>query len=137
MGHVDAMLDRPGYLRATLARGCLVEFDLFGHEFFESEHAFQSFGDTEKCRAVAALSADGHADQLLLSHDVCYKIQLQSYGGYGYAHLLRNILPRLRLLDVPEDQIAQMTVHNPRRVLSIPATGGDGPPARDQQEFAA
>jgi phosphotriesterase-related protein len=95
---MDAMLHRPEYLRATLARGGMVEFDLFGHEFFESENAFQSFGDTENCRAAAALAAEGYTDRLLLSHDICYKIRLQCYGGYGYAHLLRSILPRLRLL---------------------------------------
>lgn len=37
----------------------------------------------------------------ILSHDICYKIQLQKYGGYGYAHLLRNIVPRLELCGVP------------------------------------
>lgn len=121
MGHMDAMLHRPGYLRRTLARGVMVEFDLFGHEFFESENAFQSFGDTEKCRAVAALAADGYASQLLLSHDVCYLIQLESYGGYGYSHLLRNILPRLRLLGVTEGDLELMTVHNPCGILSFPA----------------
>lgn len=88
----------------------MVEFDLFGHEFFESEHGFQSFGDTEKCRTVAALVADGYAGRLLLSHDICYKIQLQSCGGYGYAHLPRNILPRLRLLGITEDDLERMTV---------------------------
>jgi phosphotriesterase-related protein len=137
MGHMDAMLHRPEYLRATLARGCMVEFDLFGHEFFESENAFQSFGDTEKCRVAAALVADGYAGHLLLSHDTCYKIQLQSYGGYGYAHLLRNILPRLRLLGVTEADLEQMTVHNPRRVLSLQASGGDHAPAPAGQESAA
>jgi phosphotriesterase-related protein len=122
----------PSYLRDTLATGCMVEFDLFGHEFFESENDFQSFGDTEKCRAVAALAAEGYASQLLLSHDVCYKIQLQTYGGYGYAHLLRNILPRLRLLGVPDDSLDQMTKRNPARVLSlaIPDHSDQSPPDR-------
>lgn len=137
MGHMDAMLHRPEYLRATLGRGCLVEFDLFGHEFFESENAFQSFGDTEKCRAVAALVADGHAGRLLLSHDICYKIQLQSYGGYGYAHLLRNILPRLRLLGITEDDLELMTVHNPGSMLSLPAPDRDHDPTHDWQETPA
>jgi phosphotriesterase-related protein len=132
MGHMDAMLHRPGYLRETLARGCMVEFDLFGHEFFESENDFQSFGDTEKCRAVAALVAEGYASQLLLSHDVCYKIQLQAYGGYGYAHLLRNILPRLRLLGVADDALEQMTMRNPRHVFSLESPRPGYQPSHDQ-----
>lgn len=101
----------------------MVEFDLFGHEFFESENDFQSFGDTEKCRVLAALAAEGYAGQLLLSHDVCYKIQLQTYGGYGYAHLLRNIIPRLRLLEVADDALEQMTMRNPGLLLSLQSSG--------------
>ncbi|MGH3275917.1 MAG: phosphotriesterase family protein [Streptosporangiaceae bacterium] len=125
MGHMDAVLHRPDYLRAALNRGCMIEFDLFGHEFFESENSFQSFGDTEKCRATAALVAEGWTAQLLLSHDICYKIQLQAYGGYGYAHLLRNIAPRLRLLGVDDDDLEQLMIHNPRRVFSMPAAEPD------------
>lgn len=135
MGHMDAMLHRPGYLRETLARGCMVEFDLFGHEFFESENDFQSFGDTEKCRAVAALAAEGYASQLLLSHDVCYKIQLQAYGGYGYAHLLRNILPRLRLLGLGDDTLDQMTMRNPQNVFSLESPGPGYQPSHDTPDM--
>lgn len=135
MGHMDAALHRPGYLRAALARGCMIEFDLFGHEFFESENNFQSFGDTEKCRSAAALVAEGWTGQLLLSHDICYKIQLQAYGGYGYAHLLRNIVPRLQLLGVSDDDLERLMVHNPRHVFSLPGAGPD--PGRETRTVEA
>ena len=124
MGHMDTSLHRPDYHRAALARGCMIQYDLFGHEFFESENDFQSFGDTETVRAVAKLVEDGWADQILLSHDICYKIQLQKYGGYGYGHILRNIVPRLKLCGVPEDVITRILRDNPRRIFAMP--GGDG-----------
>ena len=119
MGHLDTSLHRPDYHRAVAERGCFLEFDLFGHEFFESENGFQSFGDTETARAVALLAAEGHADQLLVSQDTCYKIQLTEYGGYGYAHILRSIVPRLRLWGLAEDDIRKILVENPRRAFAI------------------
>ena len=119
MGHLDTSLHRPDYHRAVAERGCFIEFDLFGHEFFESENGFQSFGDTEKARAVAMLAAEGHADQLLLSQDTCYKIQLTKYGGYGYAHILRSIVPRMRLWGLSEDHIRRILIENPSRAFAI------------------
>ncbi|HWF50766.1 MAG TPA: hypothetical protein VG294_09025 [Solirubrobacteraceae bacterium] len=125
MGHLDTSLHRPEYHEAVAARGCMVEYDLFGHEFFESENGFQSFGDTETCRAVARMVTAGLIDHLLLSHDICYKIQLQAYGGYGYAHLLRNIVPRLELLGIGAEQLRRILVENPRRIFAMSGERAD------------
>jgi phosphotriesterase-related protein len=119
MGHMDTSLHRLDYHRAVLEHGCYIEYDLFGHEFFESENNFQSYGDTERVRAVATLVAEGTSDRILLSHDICYKIQLQRYGGYGYAHLLRNITPRLELVGVPRQVVESILIDNPRRAFAI------------------
>ena len=119
MGHMDTTLHRPDYHRQVLELGCYVEFDLFGHEFFESENAFISPGDYAKTKAVSRLVAEGHASQILLSHDCCFKIQLRTWGGYGYAHLLQNILPRFVLEGVPESVVRGMMTDNPARVLPL------------------
>lgn len=119
MGHMDTTLHRPDYHRNVLDRGCRIEYDLFGHEFFETENSFQPFGDTETARAVAARVDEGWAEQMLLSHDICYKIQLQRWGGYGYAHLLRNIRLRLQMLGVSPDTFHILTVSNPAAVFPL------------------
>lgn len=119
MCHMDTSLHRPEYHREVLARGALVEYDLFGHELFESENNFQSFGDTETARAVVARVEEGWVDQMLLSQDVCYTIQLTRFGGYGYAHLLRNVAARLQLWGADEATLNQIMRDNPRRVLPL------------------
>jgi len=119
MGHMDTTLHRPDYHRRVLDLGCYVEFDLFGHEFFESENDFISPGDYAKTKAVSRLITEGYASQILLSHDCCYKIQLRTWGGYGYAHLLQNILPRFVLEGVPEPVVRGMMTENPARVLPL------------------
>jgi phosphotriesterase-related protein len=47
------------------------------------------------------------------------QIQLQKYGGYGYAHLLRNIVPRLELCGVPRAVSASILRDNPREIFTI------------------
>lgn len=119
MGHMDTTLHKFDYHRRVAAKGCWIEFDLFGHEFFESEYNFICPGDSAKTRAVRGLIDAGLGNQVLLSHDITYKIQTQTYGGYGYAHLLRNILPRFVVEGVEEETIRRIMTENPRRVIPI------------------
>ena len=58
------------------------------------------------------------ADRVLLSTDTCRKTQLHHYGGRGFDFLPNVVLPGLRRLGVSEDQIEQMTVTNPARLLA-------------------
>ena len=61
----------------------------------------------------------GHGDRILLSQDVCHNSQLRRYGGNGYTYLQETFLPRLRERGVSEAEIEQLTIGNPRRVLTI------------------
>jgi phosphotriesterase-related protein len=61
----------------------------------------------------------GLLDRLLLSHDVCTKMQLEEYGGWGYAHLSRHIEPRLRRAGLSAADIRAMRVENPARLLDV------------------
>ena len=59
----------------------------------------------------------GYTDRLLLSHDICVKMQLRRYGAYGYAHVIENIKPMLLRAGVSEKQFHTMTAENPARYL--------------------
>ena len=73
--------------------------------------------DEVRAENVVKLIANGHLEQIMLSLDVCAKSHLSAYGGKGYAYVQEKFLPRLRSAGVTDDQIAQMTVANPRRAL--------------------
>ena len=103
--------------------GVYVEFDCFGHEFYCDNGAYDTdwpwqFGsDTERVAALVRLLEAGYAERLLLSHDICVKMQLRRYGAYGYAHLLENIVPMLRRQGVSQEQVQVMMVRNPARLF--------------------
>jgi phosphotriesterase-related protein len=49
---------------------------------------------------------------------VCTKVQLLKYGGFGYGHILRSIVPRLRRRGVDDATARKLLVENPARVLA-------------------
>lgn len=114
IGHADSY-PRLAYYLEIVGRGASVEFDFLGMSF----NAVEEHGETRLVDLLLELLHRGHADRVLLSQDVCHNSQLQTYGGNGYTYLLDVFLPRLRERGVGEDDIEQMTVRNPRRVLAI------------------
>jgi predicted metal-dependent phosphotriesterase family hydrolase len=114
IGHADSYLDLDHYL-AILARGANLEFDFLGHRFGVEEHL-----EPRLVEIIVELLERGFASQLLLSQDVCHNSQLKANAGFGYVYLQQHFLPQLRTAAVGEGEIVQMTVENPRRILTIP-----------------
>ncbi|MCC6179124.1 MAG: hypothetical protein IT305_27755 [Chloroflexi bacterium] len=101
------------------ALGPTLAFDTFGKQTFYPARGRQYPNDDTRVEIIAQLVADGLAGSVTLSHDVCYKTDLTRWGGDGFGHISRNILPRLRQQGVSDDAIRQMTVDNPRRLLPL------------------
>ena len=55
---------------------------------------------------------------LLVSQDVCMKVQLRAYGGFGYGHLLANVRELFGTLGGDEATWRTLTVENPARLLA-------------------
>lgn len=97
----------------TLAqRGCQLSFDMQG---LEVRVAFE--GEQKLAETFNALIDAGYLDQLLISQDVCFSVCYVKNGGYGYAHILNNILPQLRAGGITDAQIHTIMVDNPKRVF--------------------
>jgi phosphotriesterase-related protein len=114
IGHADSFPSLEYYL-AVIERGASVEFDFLGMSFTPMER----HGEPAVIALLCELLARGHAERVLLSQDVCQNGQLKRYGGHGYTYLMETFLPRLREAGVDDRAIEQMTVLNPRRLLTI------------------
>ena len=73
--------------------------------------------DSQRISALMQLASEGYADQLLMSHDVCQKMQLTSRGGFGYAHIPAHVAALFEALGAPSDLYHRMGVTTPRRLL--------------------
>jgi len=123
-------MDRCGFLletrRKMLDAGCYIEYDLFGLEGYyparvalSEDHLPDIPNDVGRIKEIKQLIEMGYIKQLLLSHDICFKIQLVSYGGGGYAHLLREVVPLMRIYGITDEQIDEMMIENPKRLLPL------------------
>jgi phosphotriesterase-related protein len=120
ISHCDDRLYQsyPSYARLA-ALGCTLAFDTFGKQTYYSTRRRQYPSDDQRIATIVRLVGDGLAGSVTLAHDVCYKTDLTRWGGDGYGHVLRNIVPRLRAAGVPEAAIQRMLVENPRRLLPL------------------
>jgi phosphotriesterase-related protein len=114
IGHADSYPVLDHYL-AVLERGANLEFDFLGQRFDTEESE-----EPRLVELIVELLERGWAGQLLLSQDVCHNRQLKVNGGFGFSYLQQHFLPTLRTAAAGEGEIRQMTVDNPRRILTIP-----------------
>ena len=120
VSHCDDRL-HPNYdsYAKLVARGCTLAFDTFGKQTYYATRRRQYPSDDQRIATIARLIGDGLAGAVTLAHDVCYKTDLTRWGGDGYGHVPRNIVPRLRQAGVSDAAIQQMLVENPRRLLPL------------------
>lgn len=108
--------------RKLLERGVgFVSYDHFGHEeFCEALGPGRGFTpDRMEVEAVMDLLGQGYGDRILLGAEVGWKTCYKANGGWGYSHVLENIVPWLRACGASAQQVESMTISNPRRLHGI------------------
>jgi predicted metal-dependent phosphotriesterase family hydrolase len=110
IGHCDTVPDMD-YHVAVADRGAYVQFDTIG--LFLSE-----YDQDRRVAFIRNLVDRGHADRILISHDICLRTALSATGGPGFSHILDHFLDRLRAAHVAEEHIHQITVENVARALA-------------------
>ena len=115
--HVNVYAFTPKTLRKIADTGCYLGFESFGNLGYP--HMLQGRLLEHRCDldyldTIADLIEDGYLENILIAHDICFKDFLTVYGGNGYAHILRNTIPVMRVRDFTEEQIQTLLVKNPQ-----------------------
>ena len=119
--HVDRTIFDEDRLFRLADTGCVLEFDLFGFESAYWSYApIHMPNDGTRIAMIRALFDRGHGAQVAISQDICRLTRLLTYGGHGYGHILRNVLPLMRERGFTEAELDQIMVHTPRRLLTLP-----------------
>ncbi len=114
-GNVDEYIDL-GYHRELAAAGATLEW-CFGNEA-RLRPGLREPSDGERIAALTELLDEGGmAERCVLGCSVWTKTQLRAFGGCGYEHLLRNVVPALQEGGVSAATVETMLVSNPARLL--------------------
>jgi len=102
-------------LKEAARRGAYIELDSVG-----APHQSQP----ELLDVTVALIQAGYIDHLLLSHDAGWynpsHPEGMPDGGYrGYTALMKDFLPSLSARNISDEQVQQITVHNPARAFAF------------------
>jgi phosphotriesterase-related protein len=116
LGHMSSVPDFTMHIEA-LERGFWIAYDNFGMVVENQWH--RPVEDGQRIEWLLDVVRRGYREQLLVSHDVWCKVQLRRFGGGGYAHILRTIVPELRERGLSEDDVEQLLVRNPAEVLAF------------------
>lgn len=119
VAHIDRTLFELDDMKALADTGCYLEIDLFGRE--SAHHPFSPIdmlNDAGRVNVLMDLIAAGYGSQLLIAQDICHKTNLINYGGEGYAHLLKHVVPMMKRKGMSEESIDMLFIENPKHALS-------------------
>jgi phosphotriesterase-related protein len=118
LGHLDHVRDLD-YHRRMADRGVMLQYDSFGREYYWDAEGVYWGNDDWRMRSLTKLIGLGYQRQLLVSQDVCFKMDLRMYGGYGYDHILKDVVPALLRSGMAPGDLDMILIQNPRQVLGI------------------
>jgi len=115
VGHSNGIANDLPFMRTLMDRGAYVQFDLLG----KSPTVRTRLADSDVAAGIVEMIKAGYVEKILLSQDVCTKLQLKAYGGSGYSYIVEYFLPYLKRLGVTDAHVHTIMVENPRRVLTF------------------
>lgn len=120
--HHDGSGDDPGYQERLLREGIVLSYDTFGFEtgFRREDRYVQLPTDTRRIAELRDLWDRGWGEQVVLSHDVCYRMMTRSWGGWGIGHLLASLPERFELGGLGGAELSVMLERTPARLLALP-----------------
>lgn len=124
ISHVDIMGFKNSTRSELLNAGCYIGYDCFGHLGFPHmmhEQLIELKGDLERVCEIMEVIEKGYLDRIMIAQDHCFKDCLTTYGGYGYAHILKNVLTLMHTKGITESQINTIMVENPKRFFQFVA----------------
>lgn len=121
MDHIDRTVMRQDVLFRLADTGVVLEWDLFGQEscLYPLNETVDMPNDAGRLRAIRSVLDRGHRDQVVIAHDICHRAHMTRWGGWGYGHIHKRVLPLMRRRGFSEAEIAEIMVETPRRLLTF------------------
>ncbi|KAK7945479.1 hypothetical protein WMY93_001207 [Mugilogobius chulae] len=121
MSHLDRTIFDEGELLEFAKMGSFLEYDLFGTEMLNYPYNtdVDMPSDSQRVKTLSFLVKEGYEDKILVAHDIHTKHRLTKFGGHGYSHILKNIVPKMLLRGISQRQVDKILIDNPKRWLTF------------------
>ncbi|HEY81931.1 MAG TPA: phosphotriesterase-related protein [Dehalococcoidia bacterium] len=121
VSHIDRAVREPKNRLELAKTGCTLEYDLFGREgYYPTRFRVLDIpNDAQRINELKELADNGFQNQLLISQDNYTKSSLCRYGGWGYGHILRDVVPVMKIKGLSQELIDAMLIENPKRLLTF------------------
>lgn len=125
IAHLERAVGGPTELVALARRGPWLSLDTFGLEtaFYPLNPATIMPNDGGRIALAEAVVEAGYGGRLLLGQDICQKHRLAAFGGHGYDHLLRDVVPMLVARGHSQAAADGLVTSNPARFLAWDGAG--------------
>ena len=118
--HIDRTIFDDDRLFRLADAGVVLEWDLFGQEGTNyGPNDIDMPNDGKRIKDIRRVLDRGHKGQVVISHDICHVVQMTEWGGHGYAHIYKQVLPRMLRRGFTQDEIDEIMVGTPRRLLTF------------------
>ena len=120
VAHLERTFPTVGHYLDLARTGCFLELDFFGLESgFYPFAPIDMPNDAGRLSILRTLIDRGHLGQILISQDICHRARLRRFGGEGYGHIYRNVVPMMRDRGFEPEEIATILADNPKRFLAL------------------
>ncbi|MBI1880740.1 MAG: hypothetical protein HYR94_21395 [Chloroflexi bacterium] len=107
------------YWQEIVETGATVGLDCFGSTFNVDSELVMLATDVKRIKDLQRILDAGYGHKVLIGNDVCMKMRLHKYGGWGYDHLLTNLVPYMKKVGIMDEELHTLLVENPKRFLDI------------------
>jgi len=118
VGHRDELREDIASLMGYLDRGANIAFDRFGLDTVLL-YTTPFPNDAYRASTIRTLFDKGYQNQIVIGHDICFKVQLKKYGGFGYSHFFENVSRVMCNNGFTQEDIDKLTVKNPARIFAL------------------
>lgn len=123
-GHVERAFSPDAFgPRSRLAeKGCCLVYDWFGREGVYPVSVISKkppINDLTRINQIKELIKEGFLNQIMVSHDVCYKVMLRKFGGSGFDYIPTMTVKQMLDSAMTEKQINTIMIDNPSRMISF------------------
>jgi phosphotriesterase-related protein len=119
LNHLSTAIGREEQISRVLATGARISFDLCGFDHSLLGPGRWPPSDHDAMATTISLLRGPHAEQVMISQDIGVRTRLRRYGGWGYGHMLRHLVPVLRGQGATEKEVNMLLIQNPSRFLTI------------------